>query len=83
MPVLDHDVHPSTKVGNEYRWGCWNLPRPVLGQKVKSQFSGEEWEYVFSTECRNDISLTDPFCRGCKWAGTGEIYAKKIQEQGR
>ena len=81
MPVLDHDIHPSTQIGDAYRWGCWNLDRNRYGYYHAA--SGRFVKDTFSRECRNDISLTDPFCRGCRWAGTGEAYAKKIQEQGR
>lgn len=24
MPVIDHDVHPSTMKGPDFRYGCWN-----------------------------------------------------------
>lgn len=32
MPVEDHPVHPSTKIGKDWRYGCWNHP-PRKGAK--------------------------------------------------
>ena len=26
MPVEDHPIHPSTQIGKDWRYGCWNHP---------------------------------------------------------
>ena len=99
MPVLDHEVHPSTQIGKDYRHGCWNLSRNFTGYWAQDgwefldrdadgmpRISQPKWVWIhhnMSTECRNDFSLTDPFCKGCEWVGTGEAYDKMVKEQGR
>lgn len=83
MPVIDHAVHESTRIGDDYRYGCWNKPRPVEGQVVRSEFSGEEWPYVFSTECMSDMSLSDPACAGCKWRGSGKENDERVRKEGK
>ena len=77
MPVLDHAIHPSTQIGEGYRYGCWNLPRTRYGYHHRGRFVRD----VMSKECRYDMSLTDPFCKGCRWAGSGEKYAQMMKEQ--
>lgn len=83
MPVIDHSVHEKVRIGSDYRYGCHNLPKPEYGQTVSSTFSGEEWPYVFSTECRFDMSLSDPACGGCQWQGSGENYDAMIRREGK
>ena len=82
MPGLDHDVHEKTRIGADWRYGCWNKPRPVEGQTVRSLYSAAQWPYVFSTDCRFDMSLKDPACEGCFHQGMGEQYDIVIREQG-
>ena len=79
MPDLDHEVHPSVRIGKEWRYGCWNLPRNRYGYWAAGRFIKD----VMSKECRHDSSLSDPWCKGCKWAGTGEKYDQMIREQGK
>lgn len=75
MPVDDHAVHPMTKIGADYRYGCHNKPRPVVGDRVVSYFSGEFWKYAFSTECKYDYSTEDAKCSGCR-----HILKKSVTE---
>lgn len=82
MPGLDHDIHPSVRIGKDWRYGCWNRKRPNEDQIVRSLFSGAFWSYIFSTECRFDMSLTDPACEGCEHRGSGEKYDEMIRRKG-
>lgn len=83
MPVVEHEVSEKVKIGSDYRYGCHNKPLPEFGQVVRSTFSGEEWPYVFSTECRFDMSLSDPACTGCEHRGSGERYDTMIRSEGK
>jgi hypothetical protein len=69
MPVLEHEVHPSTIVGEGHRYGCWNLP--------------ESLDHDMSDRCRFDISLRDPSCEGCVHRGKGEKYNQLIRSKGK
>lgn len=80
MPVEDHPTHERTRIGSDFRYGCHNKPRPVACQKVVSKISPSLWSYVFSTECRYDMSLTDAACEGCQWRGSGERYDQMVRE---
>jgi hypothetical protein len=93
LPGLDHEVHPSTRIGEEYRHGCWNLPRPRNGDgywaphriyREDGSYSETQRfiKFSMSTECRNDVSLTDPHCEGCGHRGSGELYSEKIRSSG-
>lgn len=84
MPVEDHEVHPSTKVGPEHRYGCFNHER-ADGYWARNGHSTFNWQprviWIkdgMSKECRHDHSLTDPCCAGCKYAGTGEVYTNTV-----
>lgn len=68
MPVIDHDVHPSTMKGPDFRYGCWNLPAAL--------------NHRMSDRCRYDLSVSDPNCTECKHRGSGEAYAQSVREQG-
>lgn len=81
MPVLDHPVHEKVKIGKDFRYGCFNkkprdsyLFREFVGGHIEVKFI----EHRMSKECRYDMSLTDPACEGCKERGTGEEYARSI-----
>ena len=94
MPVVEHAIHPSTQIGKEWRYGCWNLSRhkrPVRVQdgyrmhKVEGNTITEIGVFryvpdVFSEECRHDMSLSDWACEGCEHRGTGEEYARMVKE---
>lgn len=91
MPVIEHETHESTKIGSEWRYGCHNKPRPEENEMVISEYAskfspfhfGISWPYKFSTECRFDMSLSDPACTGCQWRGSGEDYDKMIRSNGK
>ena len=87
MPVIEHDVHESTRIGSDHRYGCFDHVREdgyfapariefANGFKVTSAWVQDRT----SKECRFDFSLTDPSCTGCKHRGSGEEYARKINE---
>jgi len=69
MPVLDHDVHPSTVQGLDHRYGCWSLPGDL--------------HHAMSDRCRYDMSLGDAKCEGCSHRGKGEAYDAEIRRNGR
>jgi radical SAM protein with 4Fe4S-binding SPASM domain len=83
MPVLDHETHESVIEKEGAKYGCWNMHRPTVGDIVESTYSGEKWSYVFSEECRYDMSLTDTKCDGCEWRGSGEMYDLEIRSKGK
>lgn len=89
MPVEDHAVHEMVIQKEDFRYGCWNKPRPKARGWVFSNFLHTllrriwRWRYVFSTNCRFDMSLTDPACEGCEWRGSGERYAEEIRRNGK
>lgn len=92
MPVADHEVHPSTAIGADWRYGCWNRERTRNSYLAKdghielhSFATLQCWrlqEDTSSLECRHDKSLTDRWCEGCKHAGSGEKYAQTIAASG-
>lgn len=94
MPVLTHDIHDSTRIGDDYRYGCHNKPRP----NAQSYYAAPNgWVYVagmlemrrmqinhaLSTECRYDMSLSDPARTGCQWRGSGEDYDQSVRKEGK
>lgn len=84
MPVIDHATHEKVieKAGTKY--GCHNRERPIKGAPVVSVYAlPRSWPYVFSEECRYDMSLQDAKCEGCEWRGGGERYDEEIRSKGR
>ena len=79
MPVVEVKVRPSSSVGSEHRYGCFN--RPEFKQTVESSH-GDTWPYRMSNECRYDRSLSDRFCAGCCHAGNGELYIAEQNDKG-
>lgn len=82
MPVLEHEIHPSVKVGPEHRYGCWNRPRPEKLVNLGGFNSGLRINRM-SRECRFDMSLSDPNCSGCAHRGSGEDYDAKVRGNGK
>ena len=78
MPVDDHPVHPSTKVGPDWRYGCWNREEYTEAYSAPNRRSGANgYEPTFwmervripfrmSRPCQYDLSATDWMCEGCK-----------------
>lgn len=74
MPVDDHPIHPSTQVGKDFRYGCWNGNREFMGYAAPDRelnlLTGvyelkAVWiEHKLSKECQYDKPL-DPACEGC------------------
>lgn len=84
MPVEDHAVHEKVRQKEGFRYGCHNRERPVHGAPVVSIYSmPREYPFKHSTECRFDMSLTDPACEGCEHRGSGEKYAEEIRRNGK
>lgn len=90
MPVVDAPVHEKVIQKEGFRYGCHNRPRPKARQEVISKFINaiHGWSscvqpYRFSTDCRFDMSLTDPGCEGCEHRGSGEKYAEEIRRKGK
>ena len=65
MPVINHDVHPSTVQGLNHHYGCWNLP--------------EYLDHAMSNRCRYDMSLKDRYCADCVHRGKGEAYEESVR----
>ena len=83
MPVLDHPVHPSTRIGAEYRAGCWSGSPAADGYWAQDgveilrdkgmAFSVRRMVWVkneASKECRQVLPLAE--CRGC-------LYPKDLE----
>jgi hypothetical protein len=84
MPVVDTPVHEKVREKEGAKYGCWNKPRPKGGDEVRSIYAmPRSWPYVFSEECRYDMSLTDSKCEGCKWRGSGEAYDAMVRSNGK
>lgn len=93
MPVIDHEVHESTKAGLDKRYGCWNKSRDFNAYYAPQRFAGSDgykpsfrFEAVrivnrMSKECRYDMSKTDYMCEGCKHRGSGEAYAELVRSE--
>lgn len=73
MPVADHPVHPSTRIGADFRYGCWNRERkpgywaPDREYTAAGRFVVEQ-RFIPDTatlDCHH--SSNDPACSGCKW----------------
>lgn len=84
MPVIDHPIHPSTQHGADYRYGCHNKPRPVAGALVTGSpaYGSQQWPFANSTECKHDLSVSDPNCTGCAHRDGGEDY-DQMRERGQ
>lgn len=80
MPVEDHEVHPSTKVGKDYRYGCFNREpyndayyamqrcAGTDGYKPTWWFERVRIPFRMSKQCMTAATgwaATDPFCEGC------------------
>ena len=81
MPVDDHPVHPSTKVGPDWRYGCWNREEYLEAYSAPNRRAGANgYEPTFwmervripfrmSRECmtaKTGWAAADPNCEGCK-----------------
>jgi hypothetical protein len=96
VPVLTHEIHPSTVMPAGYRHGCFNrevnygyrAPNGytqfiTAGETRYAQVKFAYIPHTMSRECRFDHSLTDPACAGCKWQGSGEAYSATIRGEGK
>ena len=96
MPVIDHPVHESVRIGQDFRYGCHNRSELQSGYWAQDGWihygpdgmsgSMPRWVWVpqtMSTTCRYDLSLTDAACDGCRERGVGETYFKKVTEESK
>ncbi len=96
MPVLDHDIHPSTQVGKDHRYGCWNredLFKESYTAPSRRYFPNGHFEagsevvpFRMSNDCRfdgkNGKAGDDPSCEGCRHYKQSD-YVKSILENGK
>ena len=91
MPVLEHETHEKVIQKEGFRYGCHNRDRTPQSYMVQERdyygfgyyrMKGKHIHNVLSTECRFDMSLTDPACEACWWQGMGEKYAEEIRKRG-
>lgn len=91
MAVLDHQVHEKTKEAAGAVWGCHRRQDFKPGYWAPDRRYREDgtfevvqtWVPHFGAQdCRNDISLSDPKCKGCPRAGTGEEYSLHVRTAG-
>ena len=92
MPVIDHAIHPSTQRGAGHRYACHNrdgfaigymAPNRVYDQSGHFEVTQKFIFHEMSTECRFDMSLSDPYCADCRHQGSGERYAASIRSQAK
>ena len=82
MPVEDHEIHPSTQKGEDFRYGCFNRDAYADAYYAPQRFAGSDgYKPVFryeavripfrmSRDCvtaRTGQAKSDPCCQGCKW----------------
>ena len=84
MPVLDSVVDNKTKIGNEFKYGCWGRTKYADGYFAPTHESGhvsyEEWvPNRMSKSCRYDMSEKDPACGGCHCVGLGRQYEELVR----
>lgn len=87
MPVEEHEVHPATQHGDEFRYGCNNAkPRPRGYFVLTRTYYGDaydlnnEWvENTMSKHCRNVDYDSHPGCRDCPQPKDLE-YINKMKE---
>ena len=96
MPVIDHEVHPSTRILADHRYGCWNREEYAGGYYAPDGLDDVKdidgfkdarirLKYipnVLSKDCRYGMSVTDPSCSGCRHRGEGEEYAGAVRKDG-
>lgn len=80
MPVLDHPVHPSTQIGEDHRYACFNRPDRFKGHYWAPQrrfypdgsfeMTSVRIPILTSQDCRYDgkggLTGEDPGCEGCR-----------------
>lgn len=82
MPVDDHEIHPSTQKGDDFRYGCHNRKEYMEAYYAMQRVAGTDgfkptwWlervriPHRMSRNCMTAATgqaATDPNCRGCKW----------------
>ena len=83
MPVDDHPVHDTTKIGADYRYGCHNRDAYKDAYSAPNRQAGTDgykptfWmeririPFRMSRDCvtaRTGQAATDPYCADCKWS---------------
>ena len=80
MPVQDHKIHPSTQIGEDYRYGCWNradkfsksywAPERRTFPDGSFEMTAVRIPFRMSHVCRHDgvaaMGVDDKACEGCK-----------------
>lgn len=79
MPVEDHPVHEKTRIGKDFRYGCFDRDEYNKGYWAPDRVWGDDGQftvglkwipYKMSRGCltaETGQALTDPNCQGCKW----------------
>lgn len=85
MPVEDHAVHPSTRVGKDFRYGCWNrsdkfkegywAPQRRFFPDGRFEMKVTFIPFKMSHNCHHDridyaMGKADTACEGCRHYGT-------------
>lgn len=96
MPVIEHETHPSTQIGPDHRYGCWNREDRFSTEytaPARRYFPDGRFEVVtvavefrMSNDCRFDGKNgkvgDDPHCAGCRHFQVSD-YVKNIMEHGK
>jgi len=91
MPVLNHDIHASVRIGEGYRYGCWNrldnfakfywAPQRIFHSDGSFKVIPVRVPIKTSHECRYDgAGREDPACAGCRHFLASD-YVRKIYER--
>lgn len=76
MPVDDHPVHQKTKVGPNFRYGCNNRIKGVVGYYAEDRQYRPDGTFIkvhrfienkMSTDCKYDLYHNDSACTDCRW----------------
>jgi hypothetical protein len=88
MPVADHPVHPKTKIGDDFRYGCHNRPAMSTGYFAPDRVYKPDGTYhtilrrvqhQTSVLCKYDLWHSDWGCEGCRWmAGQVPVASKEL-----
>ena len=93
MPVIEHAVHEKVRIGEGWVYGCHNRPskfKPHYWAPERRVFPDGSFEVMsvrvphsLSHNCRFDLSLADPACKGCDHRGEGLAYTERVQALGK
>lgn len=86
MPVDNHPVHPKTKIGEDFRYGCHDRAPYETGYFAPDRVYKPDGTFhiilrriphAMSKLCKYDLWYSDYGCLECRWAG-GQVPSAKV-----